>query len=189
MSDKTSLGHRIRTLREACKLSVDQLAEKSQVNKKLIEELEAGELVASLSPMLKIARGLGVQISALIDDAPTAAPVVVRGGRSETAMEMSGLGPYCLSTLDFHPLAKNKRNRHMEPFIVDVHPSIPEECTLSFHEGEEFLYVLAGRIEVLHGGQRYELIPGDSIYYDSTTPHQVQALGDSDARIVAVIYA
>lgn len=188
MSDKSSLGHRIRTLRETCRFTIEQLAEKSQVNKKLIEELEADEHVASLSPILKIARGLGVQISALIDDAPAAAPVVVRGGRSETAMEMSGLGPYCLSTLDFHPLAKNKRGRHMEPFVVEVHPSIPEECTLSFHDGEEFLYVLTGRIEVLHGGQRYELSPGDSIYYDSSTPHQVQALDDTDARILAVIY-
>jgi len=189
MSDKASLGHTIRTLREARKLTTEQLAEKSQLNRKLLEELEADEHVASLSPMLKIARGLGVPLSALIDDAPSAAPVVVRGGRSETAMEMSGLGPYCLSTLDFHPLAKNKRDRHMEPFVVEVHPSVPEECTLSFHEGEEFLYVLAGRIEVLHGGQRYELAPGDSIYYDSATPHQVQAVGDTDARIVAVIYA
>lgn len=189
MTEKMSLGHKIRTLREARKMTVEQLAERSQVNKRLLEELEADEPVASLSPMLKIARGLGVQLSALIDDAPSAAPVVVRGGHSETSMEMSGLGPYCVSTIDFHPLAKNKRDRHMEPFVVEVHPSVPEECTLSFHEGEEFLYVLAGRIEVLHGGQRYELAPGDSIYYDSSTPHQVQAIGDADARIIAVIYA
>ncbi|HOV75768.1 MAG TPA: XRE family transcriptional regulator [Candidatus Hydrogenedentes bacterium] len=189
MQDKTSLGHTIRTLREARHLSVEQLAEKSQLNRKLLEELEADEHVASLAPIIKIARGLGVPLSALIDDAPTAAPVVVRGGRSETSMEMSGLGPYCLSTLDFHPLAKNKRDRHMEPFVVEVHPTVPEECTLSFHDGEEFLYVLSGRIEVIHGGQRYELAPGDSIYYDSSTPHQVQAIGDTDARILAVVYA
>ena len=77
----------------------------------------------------------------------------------------------------------------MEPFIVDVHPSVPEDCTLSFHDGEEFIYVLAGKIEVIHGSDCYVLEPGDSIYYDSTTPHQVQASGETDAKILAVIYA
>jgi uncharacterized cupin superfamily protein len=93
-----------------------------------------------------------------------------------------------MSTLDFHPLAKNKKDRHMEPFIVVVHPSVPEDVTLSFHEGEEFIYVLQGEIEVLYGNDRHVLSVGDSIYYDSTTPHQVQACGETDARILAVIY-
>jgi transcriptional regulator with XRE-family HTH domain len=189
MLEKHSVGAKIRQLREARRLSIQQLAEKCQINRKFIEELEAGELVSSLAPVLKVARGLGVQLHALLDDAPSSAPVVVRGGRSETAVEFSGSGPYCLSTLEFHPLAKNKKDRHMEPFIVDVHPSLPEDCTFSFHEGEEFIYVLAGEIEVLHGSLRYVLSPGDSIYYDSTTPHQVQACGGADARILAVLYA
>ena len=189
MRDKDNVGHKIRQVREAQHLSLEQLAEKSQVNKKLIEELEAGELVSSIAPLLKIARGLGVHLSTFLDDAPGSAPVVVRGGHSETAVECSGLGPYCLSTIDFHPLARNKKDRHMEPFIVDIHPSIPEECMLSSHEGEEFIYVLSGEIEVIHGNDRHVLGVGDSIYYDSATPHQVEAAGETDARIVAVIYA
>jgi transcriptional regulator with XRE-family HTH domain len=189
MTEKNTLGNRIRQLREGKRLSIESLAEKSQVHKKLIEELENGELVSSIAPLLKIARGLGVRISALVDDAPTTDAVVVRGGHSETAVEFSGLGSYCLSTLDFRPMAKNKKDRHMEPFIVDVHPSVPEDVTLSFHEGEEFIYVLSGEIEILHGNDRHVLSPGDSIYYDSTTPHQVQALGEKEAKILAVIYA
>ena len=189
MSDKDSIGERIHRLRESRKLSIEQLAALSQMNPKLVAELEAGELLSSIGPLLKIARGMGVHLRSLIDDAPANAPVVVRGGHSETAVEVSGDGPYSLSMLDFHPLAKNKKDRHMEPFIVDVHPSVPEECTLSFHEGEEFMYVLVGEIEVLYGSERYELGVGDSIYYDSTTPHQVQAIGDEDARILAVVYA
>ncbi len=188
MTEKHSIGKKIRQLREAKRLSIEELAEKSQVHKKLIEELEVDELVSSIAPLLKIARGLGVQLSTLLDDAPTSDAVVVRGGRSETAVEFSGLGSYCLSTLDFHPLAKNKKDRHMEPFIVDVHPSVPEDVTLSFHDGEEFIYVLAGEIEVLHGNDRYVLAVGDSIYYHSTTPHQVQAYGEAEAKILAVIY-
>lgn len=188
MSETHSIGKKIRQLREAKHLSVEDLAERSKVHKKLIEELEADELVSSIAPLLKIARGLGVRMGAFLDDAPTTDALIVRGGRSDTAVEFSGLGSYCLSTLDFHPLAKNKKDRHMEPFIVEVHPSVPEDVTLSFHEGEEFIYVLKGEIEVLYGNDRHVLGVGDSIYYDSATPHQVQAWGDADATILAVIY-
>jgi len=188
MTDKHTVGKTIRQLREAKRLSVEELAAKSQVHKKLIEELEADELVSSIAPLLKIARGLGVHLRTFLDDAPTTEAVIVRRGGSDTAVEFSGLGSYCMSTLDFHPLAKNKKDRHMEPFIVVVHPSVPEDVTLSFHEGEEFIYVLQGEIEVLYGNDRHVLGVGDSIYYDSTTPHQVQACGETDARILAVIY-
>ena len=189
MHEKHSVGKTIRQLREAQNLSIDQLAELSQTHKKFIEQLESEQLVPSIAPLLKIARALGVHMSTFLDDDAVAGPVIARAGQPETAVQFSGLGPYCVGTLEFHPLAKDEKNRHMEPFLVDVHPSVPEECTFSFHEGEEFMYVLAGEIEVLYGGDRYLLGVGDSIYYDSTTPHQVQAANDKDARILAVIYA
>lgn len=189
MHEKHSVGKIIRQLREARNLSIEQLAELSQTHKKFIEQLENEHLVPSIAPLLKIARGLGVHMSTFLDDNPNPGPIIARAGQAKTAVEFSGLGPEGLSTLEFHPLAQNKKNRHMEPFIIDVHPSVPEECTFSFHEGEEFIYVLEGEIEVLYAGDRYLLNPGDSIYYDSTTPHQVQASGEKDARILAVIYA
>lgn len=189
MEKKHSVGKKIRQLREKRGLSVEQLAEQSKTHKKFIDELEANQLVPSIAPLLKIARGLGVQLSTLMDDAPVAGAVLARqADLPETELGFSGLGSYCASTLDFHPLAKNRQGRHMEPFIIDVHPSVPEECTFSFHEGEEFIYVLEGEIEVLYGADQHILGVGDSIYYDSTTPHQVKTAGDKKARILAVIY-
>ncbi len=190
MEKKHNVGKKIKQLRETHKLSVEQLAEKSKTHQKFIVELESGQIVPSIAPLLKIARGLGVQLSNLMDDAPVTEAVVARQSElPETELGFSGLGPYCSSTLDFHPLAKNKEGRHMEPFIIDVHPSVPEECTFSFHEGEEFIYVLEGTLEVLHGNERYILVAGDSIYYESTTPHQVKTADDNKAKILAVIYA
>lgn len=189
MEKKQSVGKKIRQFREARELSIDQLSKQSKTHKKFIEELEADQLVPSIAPLVKIARGLGVQLSALMDDEPVAGAVVARqADLPETEIGFSGLGSYCASTLDFHPLAKNRVGRHMEPFIIDVHPSVPEECTFSFHEGEEFIFVLEGEIEVLYGGDQHILGAGDSIYYDSTTPHQVKTAGDKKARILAVIY-
>ncbi len=75
-------------------------------------------------------------------------------------------------TLDFFSLAAGKAARHMEPFIITVHPG--EDRELSEHEGEEFMYVLDGTIEVEYGKDLYTLTQGDSIYLDSIVPHQVR---------------
>ena len=189
MEKKHSIGEKIKQMRESKDFSVEQLAEQSKVHPKFIEELESDQLVPSIAPLLKVARGLGIQLSMLMDDDPSSKAVVTRQETlPETELGFSGLGPNCASTLEFHPLAKNRKDRNMEPFIIDVHPSVPEECTFSFHEGEEFIYVLEGEIEVLYGDDQHILAVGDSIYYDSTTPHQVKTADDKKARVLAVIY-
>jgi quercetin dioxygenase-like cupin family protein len=77
----------------------------------------------------------------------------------------------------------------MEPFIIDIHPSPEESHKLSSHEGEEFIYVLSGEIEIFYGKETLKLNAGDSIYYDSIVPHDVHVAGEKDARIMAVVYA
>ena len=59
----------------------------------------------------------------------------------------------------------------MEPFIVDVEPTEETHFSLSSHEGEEFIYVMEGTIEVCHGKKCHLIKAGDSIYYDSIVPH------------------
>ena len=91
--------------------------------------------------------------------------------------------------LDFFWLAEGKTSRHMEPFMIDVNPATPGSHALSTHEGEEFVYVLDGEIEIEYGKDLHVLAAGDSIYYDSIVPHQLRAHGDAPARILAVVYA
>jgi quercetin dioxygenase-like cupin family protein len=59
----------------------------------------------------------------------------------------------------------------------------------STHEGEEFVYVLSGEVEVLYGKDMYRLKTGDCIYYDSIVPHHVHCVGDAEARVLGVVYA
>jgi len=87
----------------------------------------------------------------------------------------------------YESLAPDKVNRSMEPFIVTLEPAEKKGVPYN-HEGEEFLFVLEGRVEVQLGSYSDVLEPGDSIYYDSTTPHRVACMGDTPAKILAVIY-
>ena len=77
----------------------------------------------------------------------------------------------------------------MEPFIVDIEPGLKSDYMLSSHEGEEFIYVLEGEVEINYGKEIYKLAKGDSIYLDSIVLHNVHAGNNQSARILAVIYA
>ena len=181
------VGKKVATVRESLSISVEELAERSGCEVALIRRIEAGELAPSLAPLIKIARALGVRLGTLLDDATGLGPVVTRKDQAEGATRLRSLETGAGSTtLDFFSLAPGKSARHMEPFLVTVHPG---GGALSSHEGEEILYVLEGEIEVAYGKEQHKLGPGDSIYYDSIVPHRVSAGGGRDARILAVVYA
>lgn len=76
----------------------------------------------------------------------------------------------------------------MDPFIIDIDESGNNEFSLSAHEGEEFIMVLKGKLEVEYGKKKYLLDEGDTIYYDSIVPHHVHAYEGKAARILAVVY-
>lgn len=181
------VGRKVATVRESLGITLEEVAERSGCDVALIRRIEAGELVPSLAPLIKIARALGVRLGTLLDDATGLGPVVTRKDEAAGATRLKSLETGAGSTtLDFFSLAPGKSARHMEPFLVTVHPGAGAPST---HEGEELLFVLEGRIEVAYGKDLHALESGDSIYYDSIVPHRVSAVGGADARILAVVYA
>jgi len=189
MSAENKLGAKVSQLREMRELSLEQLADQSHCHLDVLRQIEAGELVPSLTPLMGIARALGVRLGTLLDDEPHDGPVLVKAGQSPNVIRFSGKDPQAKnSNLDFYAMGAGKKDRHMEPFVIDVQPRTDAAPPLSSHEGEEFLYVLAGKIEINYGKTVYTLETGDSIYYDSVVPHDVHAIG-GPARLLAVVYA
>jgi quercetin dioxygenase-like cupin family protein len=76
----------------------------------------------------------------------------------------------------------------MEPFIVTLEPATVKASKTSAHDGEEFIFVLEGEMEVILGNHTDVLYPGDSIYYDSNIPHRVQCHQEKVTKILAVLY-
>ena len=100
----------------------------------------------------------------------------------ETAAHKEGaVGKY-----HYYPLAKGKTDRHMEPLYIVVQPC-DDSCTSS-HEGEEFVIVVKGEVELVYGKQSYHLREGDSMHYNSVVPHHLGAANGEAAEIFAVIY-
>ena len=190
MAGEQRLGRRIATLRESLRISVEELARRSACGVSLLEAIERGEIVPSLAPLIKIARALGVRLGTLLDDSTRLGPVITRKdaavGVPRLRSLQTGVGAGA-GSLDFFSLAAGKPDRHMEPFLISVHPG--EVGPLSTHEGEELLFVLEGAIEVAYGKEVHTLGPGDSIYYDSIIEHRVRAAENAAARLLAVVYA
>ena len=85
----------------------------------------------------------------------------------------------------YKSLAPEVKGRHMEALIVQLEENVDDDP--SIHEGEEFIYVLDGQVSLKIGEDHFQLDPGDSAYYLSTTPHIIAA-ASGKATIIAVLY-
>ncbi len=182
-----NLGQKLRKYREIHNMSLERLAELSGLSREFLRSLEEENVHPSLGPLLKISRALGTRLGTFLDDDISSDPFITRA--EERSEEMRALrGGEDPLPLRFYSLGRGKTDRHMEPFYIQVLPEETHSELPSSHEGEEFLVVLSGRIEIAYGQERYELGPGDSIYYNSALPHSVICKGEEPAEIYAILY-
>lgn len=184
-----TVGGKIKQIRETKKVSLEELAERSGIELSMIQKIEQEKNIPSLAPLIKIARALGVRLGTFLDDTDSYGPVVVRAGEYQKGVRFTSQASETREHLNFYSLAFDKAGRNMEPFIVDIEPGLQSDYMLSSHEGEEFIYVLGGDIEINYGKETYLLSKGDSIYLDSVVLHNVHAANNIPARILAVVYA
>ena len=189
-NNNTIVGHKIRGIRESKNLTVEEIAESSGLSVEQINSIENDQNLPSLGPLIKIARALGVRLGTFMDDNDSLGPVVTRAEdrERERSISFSNGASDARKHMEYHPLAQQKAGRHMEPFLIDINPEENPNYTLSAHEGEEFIYVMEGEIEVEYGKDKYNLKEGDSIYYDSIVKHHLHGAPGKPAKILALIY-
>ncbi len=184
------IGEKIKNVREMKNISVEEMAERSGLSEDQIIRIEGNEDFPSLAPLIKIARVLGVRLGTFLDDQQELGPVICRH-ESLKCQEGIGFTNNAVTKhkyMSYHALSSDKSGRHMEPFIIDVKPAKTADFIFSTHEGEEFIYVIEGTIEINYGKNTYILNEGDSIYYDSIVAHHVHAGDNKPAKILGVVY-
>lgn len=190
MSDNHNfIGSKIKGIRESKNLSIEEIAESSGLSTDQISSIESDENLPSLGPLIKIARALGVRLGTFMDDNDELGPAITRAAdrEREHSISFSNGAVDARQHMEYHPLAKQKAGRHMEPFIIDINPT-EASYQLSAHEGEEFIYVMEGQIELVYGKDTYTLNAGDSVYYDSIVKHHLHGAPGKSAKILAVVY-
>ena len=189
-NNNTIVGHKIRGIRESKNLSVEEIAESSGLSVEQINSIENDQNLPSLGPLIKTARALGVRLGTFMDDNDSLGPVVCRAEDRErdSSISFSNGATDARKHMEYHPLAQQKAGRHMEPFVIDINPTETLDYKLSAHEGEEFIYVMQGEVEIEYGKEKYTLKEGDSIFYDSIVKHHVHGAPGKSAKILAVVY-
>lgn len=183
------IGEKIKSLRITKEISIEELAERSGLAVEQIRRIEENIDIPSLAPLIKIARTLGVRLGTFLDDQINeTGAVICRHGEEDDTISFSNNAVDARQHLHYHSLSRSKTDRHMEPFVIGIDSNQDKEFQLSAHEGEEFIMVLKGTLEINYGKQTYLLEEGDTIYYDSIVPHHVHAFEGQAARILAVIY-
>lgn len=185
MGNNKIIGAKIKSIRESKQLSTQEVSERSGLSIEQIERIEGNIDFPSLAPLIKIARVLGVRLGTFLDDQAELGPVICRKKDSNdtNSIGFSNNDSKARKHMEYHSLSQDKSGRHMEPFLIDVAPSEDGvDFVLSTHEGEEFIYVLEGVLEINYGKNTYILEEGDSIYYDSIVAHHVHAAADNTAQ-------
>ena len=184
------VGSKIKGIRESKNISIEEVSERSGLSTEQINSIETDQNLPSLGPLIKIARALGVRLGTFLDDSDALGPIVCRAADREkdSSISLSNGASDARKHMEYHPLAQQKAGRHMEPFVIDINPEENPDFQLSAHEGEEFIYVMQGEVEIVYGKETYNLKEGDSIFYDSIVNHHVHGAPGKAAKILAVVY-
>jgi transcriptional regulator with XRE-family HTH domain len=182
------LGNKIRKLRQERRLTLQELADLTGMSKPLLSQIENDQVTPPLATLLKIAKGLRVGIHFFFEDEGDRRKHVITRG------EEGGLSPRRPKSdapegYRYRSLAPGIRQKQIEPFLVVFDLKEWSDSCFYSHEGEEFLFILAGELEFHYGDEVMRLYPGDSAFYDSSTPHGYVSVGEETARAVAVLYS
>jgi len=181
------IGMKIRRLRQERRMTLQDLAEGTGLSKPLLSQIENEQVIPPLATLLRIAKTFKVGLHSFFQEEGTSKCILVKAGESRRLMRRPGGSdnpPYT-----YHSLAYGKKNRNLEPFLVDFDETVWRDELLVSHEGEEFLFLLEGELELHYAEQIMAMGPGDSVYYDSTEPHGFVVRGEVRPRAVAVIYS
>jgi transcriptional regulator with XRE-family HTH domain len=181
------VGEHIQAQRQARGVSLQQLAEKTGFSAALLSQVENRMTSPPLGMLVKIANAFDVSVSGLIGGRSESAFSIVRKSDRQTVsrVELKGGGK---TEYSYEALGTGKAGHRMEPFLIRLSPLADSRIPRSVHEGEEFLYVLSGRVRLFLGDYADVLEEGDCAYYNSTTPHHVHSADDGEATILAVLH-
>jgi len=172
-----STGKKIKTVRTQKKITLDQVANDTGYKKDYLKKIEAGTVIPPVGAILQISRALQIDSGLLLKDQEEKVEKRAKAYVKRT-------DNYAYTTLT--PGAENK---HLKAFRVNIQAMKEHKKVAYQHEGEEFVYVLSGRIEIEIGENLNTLKKGESLHFNSAIKHKLRNIGKTDAELLVVIYS
>jgi quercetin dioxygenase-like cupin family protein len=172
----TSFGVRMRALRQGAALSLEGLANDTGCMAERLERIENDEVLPTVSEVIRISKALSVDPGAFLS-----ADEEAQKRKNESYRKRTEAYAYT-------PLTPGAQNKHMKAFHVSIDPLSDHQMVEYQHEGEEFVYVLKGTLEILVGENRQTLQPGRSIHFNSAIRHQLRNVSELPMELLVVVY-
>jgi transcriptional regulator with XRE-family HTH domain len=176
------LGEHLKQLRAARGMTLDRLAAATGLTKSYLSKIQNSRKLPPIATLSRIAQALGTSIGSFFGDileAREGASVVRRNERLPVVRGGTAFG------YDYQSLAHKRLAKRMEPFVFTF-PSKIDRHVFFDHGGEEFVFILSGKVIFQVGDERWTLEEGDAIYFDAAIPHRAWSVG-KDARALVVV--
>ena len=171
-----AVGEKIKQVRKKKKLTLNHIANDTGCSIDYLKKIEAGKVIPPVGTLLQISRALEIDSGVLLREQEAAAQQRIKAYKKRTEN-------YAYTTLT--PGAEKK---HLKAFLVTIDAMKDHKGVGYQHEGEEFVYVLTGHIEVTVGDHVNTLKGGESLHFNSAIRHQLKNIGKKKAELLVVIY-
>ncbi len=185
-----ALGKRLRHLREKRKLSLKALASSVGLTEDKLERIENDEEQPLIGHLIQFAKALEVNVAEFLRDrVPQKTFEVIRKREREKIKPLREVKNSKIFDYQYEFLTHPSEDKHLDAFLIELppHQAKPPRDDMT-HPGEEFIYLLEGRLEGEVDGEKFFLEPGDSLFLRSTQPHVFFNPGSVMARAITVIY-
>lgn len=179
-----AIGEHLRVLRAARGMTLERLSAATGLTKSYLSKIQNSHKLPPIATLSRIAQALGTGIGSFFGDIlepGEGASVVRKHERLPVVRGGTAFG------YDYVSLAHDRLVKRMEPFVFTF-PSKIDRHVFFDHGGEEFVFILSGRVIFQVGDERHALHKGDSIYFDAAIPHRGWSIG-RDATALVVIHA
>ena len=172
--DTTTLGERITAMRKKLKVDLETLAAKTGQSAELLEKIEEGSVSPPVGTIIQISRALAVDSASFL--AEDKKKERRRSYRKRT------------KSYSYTNLTPGAEDKHLWAYMITLEPKKQHEKVEYKHEGEEFVYVLEGRVEVQVADEVNVLKKGASTHFYSNLPHTLRNLSDKKSKLIVVVY-
>jgi quercetin dioxygenase-like cupin family protein len=176
--DEKSFGAKMKQLRQVRKISLENLANKTGFSQRYLKDIEEGTAIPPVSAVIQIAKALSIDSGSFLS------------AEEQEASERKRRESFFKRTqaYSYKTLTPDAETKHMKAFLVTIDPKQDHKMVEYRHEGEEFLYVLKGHVEVMVGENQNLLKKGETLHFNSGIPHKLRNLSEDEAKLLVVIY-
>lgn len=182
------IGKKVRELRQNNRYTLQDLAARTGLSKPFLSQIENDHVIPPIATLLKLARALNVGMTYFFQDEEGSDKISITRQKERIRVERRPHHQKGEVNYIYVALETKKTNKAMNPFLVEFPVQSTDEMVFMSHEGEEFLYLIEGRIEFRTIDRVEILNAGDSIYFESDISHSFRCVDDTPAKALAVIW-